>query len=63
MSNFYLIVLRQKLDIMVHFQTFITHKHKYKINFTHFIFIMFMEYNNLISELTNFIRNNYDVFE
>ncbi len=39
MSNFYLIVLRQKLDIMVHFQTFITHKHKYKTNFTRFVFI------------------------
>ena len=39
MSNFYLIVLRQKSDRMVHFQTFITHKHKYKTNFTHFVFI------------------------
>jgi hypothetical protein len=29
MSNFCFIAIRQKLDIMVHFKTFITHKHKF----------------------------------
>ena len=29
MSNFCFITIRQKLDIMVHFKTFITHKHKF----------------------------------
>ena len=29
MSNFCLIAIRQKLDIMVHFKTFITYKHKF----------------------------------
>jgi len=39
MSNFCLIAIKQKLDIVVHFKTVITHKHKYKTNFAHFVFI------------------------
>ena len=46
MFNFCLIAtIRQKLDIVVHFQTVITHKHKYKTNFAYFVL------NRLCSEI------------